>query len=557
MNLLDNQGNPKYTNIKRDEISSKSVVRGTALDIANNVQSFNFNVGPLQKWKPLLSEWTLRLSLTAVGGGQLNQAADIALALNMALNGWQYLHFFANNQKIDEISEHVAEVSSIRTRLEKPDSWFKSAGKQKIWDTSFKQRQNLIISDAPSGADKIVTQTTLPDLYTEFLVVAPNQVIIADSAANAPIGSVITFSVNGGNAIPDLQLVLKKGDLLEIGGALDGQNGGNTGKQVRITDITATSITVSPQIDDLAGAINVAAGNFLNVIRIRETTSSFNDFNILPIYNGKDELEISFKLPLGVSYCDEMPPGDYEFRLRGFSKNEFARRLIQSLTADKAFGVNFAIDIKDLYYQPYFVEGNQRMDEGTIVKTFKCWQAQKKKALASSNDLQFTTASNLHAIGFACQDSRVGSQSRYSPAFMTSYNGDVDPTNELANRTDLDMNYYQIRYAGKYFPEPAQQDAFTTRNNKKVQSYMETYKHSGSLYYEGCCETYDDYIRRGPLYFWQFPRDKNTYATEARINIKYNGAPGNNTDIVLFWCYYRTVKLVIKGGKIVSVDTDV
>ncbi len=555
MHIVDRQGNPRYTNMMRDEVTTKSVVRGTTGEISNNVQSFTFSVGAHQKWKPELSEWVLRVQITDNLGAQLNLAGDISPAINCALNGWQYIHFYGGGQKLDELSEHVAEVASIRTRLEKSKSWFDSVGKVQYWDSSFALRQNILAADAPQMTDSIatITQTELTAIVGITFAVGDAVTVIDGAIAGQ---SNIDFA----NGTLDASQ-LRVGDRLRFNNATHG----NAGVECTVVSsgvAAADQAQVSPRIAP-HGATAYALGD-ITVLRTIETTTTLNNLNVLPVYNSRDDLEIQFKLPLGISYLDEMPPGEYEWRLRGFSFTEFSKRFIESLNADKAVGAanDFLINVVDMYYYPYIVECPVRMDDGIVTKTFKCYEAQKKKILSSNNQLQFTVRGNSSALGFGLQDGRVGSDSRYSPSRMRAFNDagilGGGPLGQ-AGRMDTKLGYYQIRYANRYKPEPSQQDNLTdARSNRIVQSYIDTFKNSGSYYYEGSMETLDDFIQRGPLYYWQWPRDKNTYATEARVDLRFSAGidPQSNVFCVFFFSYYKTIKITIKDGKIISVEKD-
>lgn len=555
MKLKDTSGMPRYTNLMRDEISSKSIVRGYAGEIANNVQSFTFTVGPTQRWKPLLSEWILRLEITLNNGNQLAVANDIAPAVNLALNGWQYIHLYAGNQKIDELSEYVAEVSAIRTRLEKSKAWFDSLGKQQYWESDFALRQNTITVDGVVP-DQIIDSTAPIDLIAaDGITFAVGDDLTIANAATAG-ESVITLE-NG--ALLANNSPLKPGDVLTFNNATH-VNAGVTCTVVRIS--AADTFEVSRRITAHIATPYVAGDVTLFPSKTLSTITA-SQISAIPQYINRDKIEIPFKLPLGACYLDEMPTGEYEFRLRGFSYTSFAKRLIESINADKTVGVDFRINIKDMYYYPYIVEAPTRIDSGTVIKTFKCYEAQKKKILTGNNNLQFSIKGNSSAIGFTLQDGRAGDNSLYSPSLMRAFNaaGIVPNGGGLsdANRYDTKISYYQIKYANRFKPEPAQQDSLEARTLQIVQSYYDTYKNSGAYYYEGACESLDDFVRKGGIYFWNFPRDKNTFSSEARIDLRFtDGANiGDNVFCVMFFCYYRTIKLTIRDGKIVGVTKNI
>ena len=543
MNILDENGDPKYTGLLRDQVSSKSIVRGSSLQIADNVQSYNFNIGPTQVHKPLLSNWVMKIKILTAAGLQPVEASDLAPSINMALNGWQYIHYYANQTKIDEISEHVAEVAAIRTRLEKSKSWYDSFGRNQFWDSKFRKRQNKIISDAP--ADEL-TSNVLPHSSSDLAAVPNITFAVGDNVTIANGATAGESLITLANATLT-NTTVQTGDILVFNNATHGNNGAVVTIRAQTAD---TTLQVSPRIV-ANGATAYVAGDITIIKRSPPIVSIVRNEEVLQ-QDAKNRLEIQFKMPLGISYVDEMPPGEYEWRLRGFTKTEFAKRLINSVDANKALTTDFTLEIEDFYYYPYIMENPVRNDNTEIVKTFKCYHAQKKKVLSSNNQLQFTMPSNLHSLGFGLMDNRIGADSRYSPSvFRVGTAGNV-----LGE--EKKVTYYQLRYANMYKPEPSQLDEFSSAANNQalffVQSYEDTHKNAGTYFYEGCGETYDDYILRGPLYYWQWPRDKNTYATEARLDIKFTDATITNMDAVMFCCFYREIKLSIQGGKIVNVE---
>ena len=548
--LFDEKGNPRYTNLGRNEIPTKSVfvgLIGETGEIAKRTHEFHINVGAYERWKPSMSRFIAEVKFRqGAADAKLTTASNIAVAKNCMNNPWQYVYLYAGKNIIDGVKENYGEVSQVKTRLEKSNTWFKTYGRLNFWDLSFKERQNLITSDPPDFDDDISTQTsnTIESLDNITNITGLE---IADGAVAAQ--SLLTFV---GTTLTATNL--RVGDLILFNNATHGNNG----VTAMIMGITNNlNLQVSPRIAVSNGAggagnpVAYVAGD-INVIQTRISNIELQDYSNLPLYNSRNTIQIPFKLALGTSDLDEMPPGEYRYKFKGYDKTQFARLLIESTgdSKDPGNAGDFDIDVIDWYYLPYIVESPERMDNVSVPITFKCYAVDKRKVLTKNEKLQFTIDANADSIGFGLMDSRIGSSSLVSVSKMIAYNGvPADIT-----RVDHKIIKYQIKYASKIIPLEPQEDNYGTDVNQSTSSYTDSFLMSGGYFYDGTNESYDEWLRNGRLFYHQLPRDKNSYATEAQLNLNLFTDPGNTAECCLFWTFYKSLKLNLKDGKIISIN---
>ena len=562
MDILTKDGLPKYTSMRRGEIGTNTVITGANMDISANIHEFPFTIQPFERWKPLLSEWVVRFSLKANDNAtQLVKADDITLSMNAFLNPWQYITFCAGGREIEKCTD-VPQISALRTRLEKSKAWFDSVGKSRYWDVSFQERQNIFIADAPNPDQQLLSEEfIIQDLYSNYNIaigLAGNEITIAD-VANTESVSLVQFDVGalvGAPALPgNLNAVVNVGDEFTLGPAWNVAD--EIGIKIRVLSVGANTMNVTPRLGGQAPYSPLALLMFINQKRTVDVNATIGDVNITNVTNSKDRRECCFKTPLGISYTDEMPPGKYAFKMRGYSIQEFGKRLIESRIADKTVGTStvggdYRIDIKEFFYQPYIVQSDKRMDDNpNYKKTVKMYELKKKKIKSDSEDLEFTIAGKANAIGFVLQDGRVGSQSLYSSSVFKAYDN-IGIVGGL--RIDNNLKQYQIKYSGLTIPEVAQEDnIYDPRTNQCTQSWIETYKNSGAYYYEGGMETEAQFLQRGNIWYWQVPRDQNSYATDLTMKLRFQGDVGLHMNCILFYTYYKTFQMEIKNGSIKSV----
>ena len=566
MYLVDQEGNPKYTKITRNRINSKSTLLGLNGAIANNTHSYPFPVGPYERWIPLLSEWKVVYRLASNAGGpprnQLASNAGICPSMNNMLNVWQNVKCYANDILLDEMNEGIAECAAVRDRLWKSKSWFDTVGKTRMWDSSEITRRNYIVNDAPLQNNNLASLTIVAELYG---AAGYNIGIGAGGVGNAftivnlgNASSTITWQQNNaagvaGQALPgNLPNFISPGDRFTFGGV-----------EYTVTGVLADAMEISPRIG-AAAAANTALGQFTNIKKIVPIANL--DYNVSS-YNRKDVQEQYFKFPLGIEYVNqEMPPANYRFDFKGYTYQEFAKRFIESTIAvgDRTVGVNFSIDILELYYFPYIVEVPERLDDGEVIRTFKCLESQKKHIISDRNQISFSVKSNSTELGFCLQDGRAGINSVFSPSIFRIYNGaglPVDKSLNDANNVDKKLSYYSIKYGNQTKPVPAQEDDLNdARSLRVVQSYIETFKNSGAYYYEGGMESLNDHLLRGRIFWHLFPRDKNMYSSTAQLICNFTGIVANDLDTafaILFCAFYRTIKMTIQNGQVVNVDRNI
>ena len=93
------------------------------------------------------------------------------------------------------------------------------------------------------------------------------------------------------------------------------------------------------------------------------------------------------------------------------------------------------------------------------------------------------------------------------------------------------------------------------------QRYRDTYNELGLDTNALGCETYEDYLQRGPIYHYSFIRDVDSRATDVSVSTTFNGLaagpmsgfPNNESALVYCIAHFRsTATITTSGGRVVS-----
>ena len=87
--------------------------------------------------------------------------------------------------------------------------------------------------------------------------------------------------------------------------------------------------------------------------------------------------------------------------------------------------------------------------------------------------------------------------------------------------------------------------------------YLECYENlSNSHLKTHGCETFEDYLKNGAIYHFDFSRDATNRSTEVQVLTQYKIAPVSTANKLFVCAWYRnTVSYTTKQGSIVSVMT--
>ncbi len=164
--------------------------------------------------------------------------------------------------------------------------------------------------------------------------------------------------------------------------------------------------------------------------------------------------------------------------------------------------------------------------------------------------LQFTVSPYTESLSFFIQDKDAGQTPLLPPSMF-----------KCINNSDLMLRSIQVSYAGITKPQIPWESHFYGGADQFQQRYLNTYEESGQDMPTIGCETYYDYLQRGPFYHFAFPRDMSFRANQVSINTTFNtlangptsGLAGAYPALVYCISHYRTAaQLTISGGAIVK-----
>ena len=517
---------------------------------SRDVTGDNFPNGPqFIKWQTSGNKWwiprrtylRMRCTINDGTGAQLTLSKNIAPNMNLFANLFQSLEFRIQNKTVCRIADYVAQVDMLDKRISKSKSWMDSTAAATMYlQPDFQDRQAIICSDGYDISQMSTDNIKLgydpgyAGIGTVFsFVAAPNQVEITAAGQ-------LRFTVNGGNAIPDLTTYLKVGDYLAIN---DGAE-----KIRRITGF-ATVVTTNDTI-----IVSVVEGNLTAVApanyaaQVRFISSPPKDSRRV---NG---LELIWQPPLGIFKVDHaMPGGNYELVLNPQNVNIYQKAAIESIIENKdtgALATNFNFNVVDMYLFVAQVEG-PRADNLSYfldLEEIKC----QKRALQNTTGLQqeeFSVSPSTAALTLAFQDNRTGSG-------LTKYSSSKFKIDPNGAELDLKLIRMYINYAGMNKPQPDANPLYKvgSAEDYTIQRYIDSALYSGTYFTQGGAETIEDWQKRGPYYHFAWPKDATDRSTRVFTNYQFNQAVNNGT--VLLFEHYKIAGLVkVENGISVQVFT--
>ena len=214
---------------------------------------------------------------------------------------------------------------------------------------------------------------------------------------------------------------------------------------------------------------------------------------------------------------------------------------IDGLTGDYSLVVN---EVKFYAY----MEKVKIPDQVQDLNLMEC-QVQSK---TWQQNLQFTISPYTTALSVFVQDVTSGSNPRIPPSMF-----------RVLDNSDLKLSSIQVSYAGITKPSTNWLSSFYNGANQLQQRYLDTYEEANPELKETGCETYSDWLHRGPVYHFNFPRDMSNRSTEVQINTTFAGlvgGPGTGVGssgvarVFLVSHYARKISITTAAGSIVHVS---
>ncbi len=499
-------------------------------------------------WIPSKSYIRMRAKLTQANGTTpVTMTDDIAPNMGLMGNLFQSCEFKIADKTVSRVSDYVAQVDSLQTRLTKSKSYLDSVGSSlNWWESSQYERQATIASDGCIVGDTAVNGIGREGQGFDAQAGAASNSIQVVAATNH-----IVFAVNGGAAIQDLRGVYAPGDkikylLVEYTVITNG-----------LADGTLKDTAVQVRRDDGVIIGNVGAASNVNWNLFRQS-----DEHYCP---NRNEFEMIWKPPLSIfSVSHGMPGGKYEIQLNPHTSTVFQKMAIESLGADRASGLtgDFQFVVDDMYLYLAVVEGPV-VDNLTYFLSLEETRCQTDN-VDNNNSLQqknFDVSPASFALTLAFQDVEAGTDTRRSASkfkvrkIFPAANVDLQyPSGELALRR------MYLQYAGSTKPSPDAdpdyiQDSVNNIHRDYFSSrYAESLLYSGAYFDCGGAEDRNDYIERGAYYYFSWPKNGSSESTRVNVNYQFQTALGVGVGRVLLFDHYKQMVMVsVVNGMVVDV----
>lgn len=165
----------------------------------------------------------------------------------------------------------------------------------------------------------------------------------------------------------------------------------------------------------------------------------------------------------------------------------------------------------------------------------------KKLAPKGQQSFQFTVPSSTTGIAIFTGDVETG----YNPLAPASRFYSIDKsTNNIAN---LQLSFGNLNkpasdYGSEYLP----------KSNQLYARYMDTYSNA-ELAQDVSCESYDDYIKRGPYYYWSFIRPSTDRSTVLQVRIRFGKDIPADTNLYVCAFYRTSCAVDVSDGFITNI----
>ena len=502
-----------------DQISSTRDVTGASFP--NGSINFRFQTAGTKWWIPNRSYIRMRIKLSKANLTALTLSDDTAPIMDHCAGLFQSSEFRINDKTVSRVSDYMAQIDALDTRLNKSKSWIESVGHStNWWQESFDVRKVNVCSDG-KDPDSVSSQVGRVSLgYAPATTVA----IAVDT-------SILTFATG---TIPDATTVYASGDIIRI------YLNATTFDDYNIVSVpSATTL----QLDKFQ---SIALGaSALDFFRIRSNNNARN----------VTEYEVTWTPPLSIFKVQHaIPCGKFELVLNPQTSSVYKKAIVESSLVDKVPATDFELSVQNMYLYINTVEG-ARCDNLTYyldLEQIAC-QAESLVGAQSFGQKNFDVSPSTKSLCVAFQDTRAGTNTMFSPTKFRAY--DTLPTKDQC----LDLNRMFVSYSGVNKPQIDADPLFDESKNvdQTTQRYIESLLASGSYHDTGGSETIEEYHKRGSYYLFNYSKDGNDRSTRVSVNTGFKSTTVlTNARLLLFSISSQVCKVVVSNGNITSVDLE-
>jgi len=505
------------------------------------VQIFPVSIGPPYAWLPAKSYFLIKGTLkNAAGTAPLTPSQLTTFADNLPGGLWDNIYIQGGGGNVSKCQTYVAQCSALDKRINSGYSRIKSIGNVCQQEASFQKRLLASTSNVPSANNVVAAyaanaSSTGIGAYDDREVYKPYAGAVANTTPQNFATSTVQITAAAPTVVLGVGTDFKQG--MPLGSAPVGGSVLPGDLIVIITDDTHLTISAAAAVVVTLGGDTVASVDWFivraDVIRTPQTANS---------------IEVVWQPPLGFMKSTEyMGAGNWQIVM---SPNaNFVRNVVETKDPNwSSANPIYSFNVDEVFFY-YHVE-KMAIPEGPRNLFFIEYAADSKQA---NSNLSFEVASSTTALTVFVQDNLAGNSPLAPPSMF-----------KVLDNSDLGLTSIQVQYAGitktstpwlsNYQGAIGAAAPANNYINQLQQRYYDSFNESGMDPNAYGCESFSDWLKRGPFYHFAFDRDMNNRATTVQINLTFSGNVPN-ARVFLIAHKRVTCQMVTTAGAIVSATT--
>lgn len=512
---------------------------------ADTQLDFPFVVNQDATWNPRKSYFRIGLTVTGAGG-QPNMYEMVAPADNAAGNLFSSATLRCGMTELSSCQIGLAQASALEARLESSTGFIDSIGDGSDLHVAQFEKRNIITA-IDSGAEShiksskntmyrpvtsltfrtaqiagagVLTESVVRSAYDGAVppVLDPTLPVVENKDAANPYAAianvVVPLSLVTGAVVtcasglfttgmPQLATNMPTGGPVEAGDIL-------VINDIRYPILTVTNATTLVLAVPLHTAI-VATANWYILRK-----------DMLRAPQARNVIYVNWRPPMGImKYDGPLGAGMYTMSLT--PSGLYKQAAIESKNPLSVVGTSYNLSISDVKFYTFIAKAP--IQDGIYELPLIEYQVQTKPW---SSSVEFTVPPTTESLTIFIQDSKAGNDPLIPPSMF-----------KCLDNSDLRLKTINVSYGG--YSKPATQilSNFYDSINQLQSRYRNTYEESGIDVAAVGCESYEDWLERGPFYHFTFNQDINSHATAVSVTTSFNnGDPtGGLTGTGAAWVY--------------------
>lgn len=553
--------------------------------------TFPVDVQPGAGWIPSKSFVRIGLTLNGSGGVAPTLSQMVALADNAAGNLFSSASVRVGQREISSMESGMAQASALEARVERGRALLESiAAGTNVNIAKFSKRNLLTASgstadaylDAKNEMYKPVAPTHWDDAKISISAAVTTTLTaltgVNQAAATAlsfvrgPLSGVATDPVVLG-VVANPYSAITLANAVTVVGAVTGVSAANNALATFTEGgvVTGTNTLFASRMPNshtgAATGGSVAIGDILVVAGVYYPITAIGSDTALTVANppsvaivdsvnwyiirkdprapvAKNTIYVNWRPPLGIfRYNQHLAPGDYKIVLG--PNADYRTACIETKNPDFLAGTTYSLSINDVRVFAYLEQIPMPPD----VRELPLLEYQVQ-SMPWNKQLNFTVPSHTESLTFFVQDIGAGQNAMIPPSMF-----------KCLDNSDLKLKSIVVSYAGFTKPSTSVESYFFSGVDQFQQRYLSSYEESGQDLALVGCESYEEYLSRGPFYHFSFDRALDSRSNAVVINTQFDGLPNGPTSSldgaggsarVFCIARYKTVaRLTQQGGSTV------